>query len=390
MDRFNVSLIATAVGAAVIAALVTGLLVPVVRRLALSMRAVDYPGGRREHASAIPRLGGPAILAGLFFGVGSMVLVQWPSHGGSLARSQVLAWVIGVSLVFLVGLIEDLSGLSSAKRFIFETVAAVIVVATGWQIGEFSLPVVGPVELGWAAPILTVLWIVGVTNAINLLDGLDGLAAGVIAIIAGSLIVIALWRSDVFSAILLAGVVGACFGFLRHNWAPATIFMGDAGSLTLGFVLGTMTVHGSIKSSAAVTILVPILALGVPVIDTLIVMMVRFLEKPRTGWRGRVTGMFTADRNHLHHVLHFLQPKRQAVLGTIYMLVLASCCGALIVSFTKNATIGILLVAVEIVAILLIRRFGFAQRARTIGVEHRRELMRDVKGSVGEERARAS
>jgi UDP-GlcNAc:undecaprenyl-phosphate GlcNAc-1-phosphate transferase len=221
--------------------------------------------------------------------------------------------------------------------------------------------------------VITILWIVGVTNAINLLDGLDGLATGVIAIIAGSLAVIAAVRGNFFSAVLLAGIVGACLGFLRHNWSPATIFLGDAGSLTLGFVLATLTVHGSLKSSAAVAILVPILALGVPVIDTLLVMLLRFIDRSQSGVLGRFSGMFSPDRRHLHHLLQFLGPRRATVVRWIYVLVLISCGGALAVALTKSGSLGLVLVAVELVVIALVRRLGLARRADTLGAALRQE-----------------
>ena len=242
---------------------------------------------------------------------------------------------------------------------------------------------VGEVHLGWLGPVITILWIVGVTNAINLLDGLDGLAAGVIAIIAASMAVIAGLRGDFFSVVLLAGIVGACLGFLRHNWAPATIFMGDAGSLTLGFVLATMTVHTAVKSSAAVAILVPILALGVPVIDTLLVMVVRFLERPRGGFTGRFTSMFVADRNHLHHLLLNLRPHRQVVVRWIYAIVLFSCGGAMAVALTKSGSLGLVLVGVEVAAIFLVRRMGLGRKARDLSAQRTNELRQEVLGAGG-------
>jgi UDP-GlcNAc:undecaprenyl-phosphate GlcNAc-1-phosphate transferase len=364
--------------AGLIAALLTTVLVPFVKRVAMSVRAVDYPGGRREHAAAVPRLGGLAILGGLFFGVGSVALVYWPEHGVEVSRVVLVAWLLGTFMVFVTGLIEDLVGMSAWKRFAVEIIAAWIVVSTGWGFDVFSLPIVGELHLGWAGPVITVVWIVGVTNAINFVDGLDGLAAGVIGIIAGSMAVIAGYRDSFFSAVVLAGIVGACVGFLRHNRAPATIFMGDAGSLTLGFVLGSLTVHSATKSTAAVAILVPILALGVPVIDTLLVMIVRFLEKPRGGFFGRFTSMFIADRKHLHHVLLNLRPRRQAVVRWIYGLVLLSCVGALAVALTKSGSLGLLLVGVEVVAILAVRQIGLGREAKALSEERRGELREQV------------
>jgi UDP-GlcNAc:undecaprenyl-phosphate GlcNAc-1-phosphate transferase len=318
-----------------------------------------------------------AILGGIAFGVGAVVLVEWPRHGNVVARSVLVAWILGTAMVFLVGLVEDLIGVSPAKRFLVELAAAWVVVAAGWRFTVFDLPFIGPVHLGWMGTVITIVWIVGVTNAINLLDGLDGLATGVVAIIAASLGVIAALKGNYFSAVLLAGMVGACLGFLRHNWSPATIFLGDAGSLTLGFVLGTLTVHGSLKSSAAVAILVPVLALGVPVIDTLLVMLLRFIDRTRGGFMGRISGMFAPDRSHLHHLLLFIGPRRGVVVRWIYLLVLVFCCGALAVALTKNSPLGFVLLAVELVVVVLVRRLGLARRAKTLGRALRREAKRE-------------
>jgi UDP-GlcNAc:undecaprenyl-phosphate GlcNAc-1-phosphate transferase len=185
-------------------------------------------------------------------------------------------------------------------------------------------------------------------------------------------------KGDFFSVVLLSGVVGACLGFLRHNWTPATIFLGDAGSLTLGYVLATLTVHGALKSPTAVAILVPILALGVPVIDTLLVMTVRFLDKSKTGLLGRLAGMFSPDRSHLHHLLLGMAPHRGTVVRWIYLLVVVSCGAALAVALTKSGPLGIALVVVELVVIVLVRQLGFARRARTLGSALRREIKEEL------------
>jgi UDP-GlcNAc:undecaprenyl-phosphate GlcNAc-1-phosphate transferase len=382
-----------AAASALIAGLVTTTAVPLVVRLAMSMRAVDYPGGRRTHERAVPRLGGVAIVTGLFFGVVSVILVRWPVYGDSIANSQFVVWLLAGSLVFLVGLVEDVMSLSRAKRLLAEVAAAWMVVSAGWKFEVFALPVVGDVELGWLGSVLTIIWIVGVANAINLIDGLDGLAAGVIAIIAASMLVLSGVKGDFLTVVVYAGMMGACLGFLRFNWAPARVFMGDAGSLTLGFLLATLTVKGALKSPAAVAILVPILALGVPVIDTLMVMLVRFLERPKLRLVGRVAAIFKADRNHIHHLVQHLRPHRphrEAAVRWIYGLVLVSCGAALAVALTKSGRLGVSLVIVEVIVIFVVRRLGFARRVRALGAERRHELLQDVSASVEEGHLRVS
>jgi UDP-GlcNAc:undecaprenyl-phosphate GlcNAc-1-phosphate transferase len=219
-----------------------------------------------------------------------------------------------------------------------------------------------------------VLWIVGVANAINLFDGLDGLAGGVVAIIAGSILVYSLVLDNHFTVILMGAVAGACLGFLPHNWMPAKIFMGDAGSLLLGFILAAITVHSSLKSSAAVAILIPVLALGVPVMDTLVVMAVRFLERPKGHAVERLLRVFRADRNHVHHLMQRHGASRPMVVRTLYLFVLVSCVMALAVALTKSSGLGIALVVVEAGAILLIRTLGLARLTRTLSNDQREEL----------------
>jgi UDP-GlcNAc:undecaprenyl-phosphate GlcNAc-1-phosphate transferase len=354
-------LLATALSA-VTAGLMTSLLVPPMVRLARSLHAIDEPGQRRSHAGAVPRLGGIAIFFGLAFGAGMMAMTNWPTWGFAVGRSELVAFAFGVLMVFITGVVDDLEGVSTLKKFLIEIVAATPLVLAGWSFSTVSLPGGGNLELGIWGQIISLVWIVGVTNAINLIDGLDGLAAGVVAIISGSLLVMALLQGNLLTTILLAATCGACIGFLRHNWSPAQIYLGDSGSLTLGFIVATVSVHSSLKAPAAVAILVPLLALGVPVIDTLLVMGVRFLERPKGKIASRFLRMFVADRNHLHHVIEGLAPRRQAIVGSIYALVLASCGLALLVAVTRNAMLGIAVLAVEVVVIGVVRWLGLRSR----------------------------
>src|SRR2546428_12033484 len=184
--------------------------------------------------------------------------------------------------------------------------------------------------------LITVVGIVGVTNAVNLLDGLDGLAGGVAAIIATSLLVFACIQANILMVIVTSAVAGACLGFLRHNWAPARIYMGDSGSLTLGFLLAVMSLHASIKGAATVAILVPILALGLPIIDTILVMAVRFVESPQASHLRRFARMFKADRNHLHHRMARVAPQFKRIVLVIFFVAACFCATSLFVAETRT------------------------------------------------------
>ena len=360
-------------GSVVVAGLVgwsvTDLLVPIVARFARFIGALDMPGGRKVHDAPVPRLGGIAIAAGVVLGVCPMIALtlsqQWRTVL-DMDVSMALLFILGTALIFLLGLIDDLSDISPGRKLLVETLAAWFVVSAGWRFDVVAIPHVGYVHLGVFGVILTVVWIVGVTNAINLIDGLDGLAGGVVAIIAGSLAVCSVLVENALSAVLMGAILGSCLGFLRHNW-HGKIFMGDAGSLMLGFILGVSTVHASLKSSAAVAILVPILALGAPVIDTLFVMMIRYYRETEGGVAERFAAMFTADRNHLHHLLAERGGRRVAVV-TIYAVAFAFSAMAIIAVVTKRFEVGIALLLFQLLAVLLMRGLGFTGRIREMNL----------------------
>ncbi|HUK12860.1 MAG TPA: MraY family glycosyltransferase [Thermoanaerobaculaceae bacterium] len=370
--------------AGVVAALLTMLVLPLVARIAVHLRALDVPGGRRDHERATPRLGGMAIACGVVLGAGAATVTAWGAIGVRLRGGELAALVVAAAMVFLVGLVDDLIGLSVSTKFIAEFAAACIVVGAGWRFSLLGVPGGHAIALGSLGPVVTVLWLVGVTNAINLVDGLDGLAGGVVAIIAASMSVYAFLQENPGSIILMAAVAGACLGFLHQNWAPARIFMGDAGALTLGFLLAATCVHSSIKASATVAILVPILALGLPVMDTLLVMAVRFQARSHGSLAERFLAMFSADRNHLHHHLQRWARSRNQVVTIVYVVTLAFCTLALVVAYTKNNVVGAALVIVELLVVMVMRSLGLGRAVRRLAEKQRLEVEQRL---AGEDRA---
>ncbi len=354
-----------------VAAVVTMALTPAVAQLAVRLRAVDEPGGRRLHTRSTPRLGGIAILTGILIAlVPSLPLLTRGASFRSVSETETLWLLVAILIIFAVGLVDDIRQLGPYKKLFFQVVAASIVVAMGWQFSNIRLPWAseGTFYVGAVAPLLSVLWIVGVTNAVNFIDGLDGLASGIVAIIASSLLVLAVLQNSPETVVATSCVVGACLGFLRHNWNPARIYMGDSGSLTLGFILATVSLHSSVKASATVAVLVPILALGLPVLDTLLVMWYRFLKGHQR--MNRVARMFHADRRHLHHLLLETHAKRSRALWTLYGLALAFCGMALLVAASRSLWLGVAFLSVEFAAVLLIRKAGFRAAARRMAEDH--------------------
>jgi UDP-GlcNAc:undecaprenyl-phosphate GlcNAc-1-phosphate transferase len=268
---------------AVVACAVVLLLTPAVAGMARRLGAVDQPDERRLHRIRVPRLGGLA----LFFGVIVPALAF-----ADLSRS-VRGLLVGAAVATVVGAIDDFRGLRWWEKLGGQLVAASIPTIFGVWIDRFTFPFVGIHELpSWVGVPLTVLWIVAIMNMVNFLDGLDGLAAGVCGIAGFTFAVIALSLGKPNAAILSAIVLGAALGFLRHNFFPARIFMGDSGAMLLGFTLATISVEGLLKTAATVALFFPLLVLAVPILDT------GFVVAKRLKYRQPV---YAADRTHLHH-----------------------------------------------------------------------------------------
>jgi UDP-GlcNAc:undecaprenyl-phosphate/decaprenyl-phosphate GlcNAc-1-phosphate transferase len=271
------------VWAAIVALVVVVLLTPAVGGMARLLGVVDKPGGRRLHTRPIPRLGGLALFLGVIV----------PSLAFLKLNSEARGILLGVAVATTVGAIDDFRGLRPWEKLAGQVAAAVIPVGFGIWIDHFTFPVIGVHGVsGWVGKPLTVVWIVAIMNMVNFLDGLDGLAAGVCAIAGGTFSVIALSLQKPNAAIVSAVVLGACVGFLRHNFYPARIFMGDSGAMLLGFVLATVAVQGLLKTAATVALAFPLIVLAVPILDT------GFVIAKRLKYRRPIT---SADREHLHY-----------------------------------------------------------------------------------------
>src|SRR5690242_10003450 len=268
---------------ALVALVVVILLTPAVGGMARLLGAVDAPGGRRLNRSPVPRLGGLALFLGIF--VPALAFL----HLGHETRGLLLGSAVAVT----VGAIDDFRGLRWFEKLAGQLLAAGIPVGFGVWVDRFTFPVVGIHALpAWVGMPLTVIWIVAIMNMVNFLDGLDGLAAGVAAIAGGTFAVIALSLGKPDAAVLSAIVLGASLGFLRHNFYPARIFMGDSGALLLGFVLATVSVQGLLKTAATVALFFPLIVLAVPIVDTTFVVLRRVKHGEK---------VFEGDQAHLHH-----------------------------------------------------------------------------------------
>jgi UDP-GlcNAc:undecaprenyl-phosphate/decaprenyl-phosphate GlcNAc-1-phosphate transferase len=342
------------VAACLISLVLSVLVTPLVRRFALRIGAVSTPGGRHVHSRSIPRLGG----IGLAF-AWAVPVVALSLRDGSMLRAlegqwlQVVTVVGGGAALCTVGALDDVRGLRSLYKLAAQVVVAIIAFACGFHIQAIHLPLFGTLEMGAFALPVTILWIVGVTNAVNLIDGLDGLATGVAFFAAFTSFVIAAISGSVFVALTMAALMGALVGFLFFNFNPARIFMGDSGSYFLGFVLATTALAGGglqQKASTAVSLLVPILALGLPIFDTLFSMFRRLIER---------RPIFSADRGHVHHRLLDLGLTHRRAVMILYAVSSVLAAGAIAVSLGRSWHVGLALLSVSLVFVGFVRFLGY-------------------------------
>lgn len=279
-----------------IALAATLVLTPLVRAITRRVGLVAKPGPRRVHKHPIPTAGGLAI----FFGFWVTILLV---HGWSDTLTGLL---VSSTLMVVLGVVDDYVDLRPGVKLAGQIVAAAVLVMSGTRIDVLGHPLGGVIELGWLSVPVTLLWLVAVTNVLNIIDGLDGLAAGIGAIAATPLLLIALQREQWLVAVLAAALIGSTVGFLRYNFHPARVFMGDTGGLFLGFILGAFAVEGALGGPSVVAVSIPVLVLGVPVFDT-------FCAVVRRAVNGRPIAQ--ADDGHLHHqLLRAGLTHRQAVL----------------------------------------------------------------------------
>jgi UDP-GlcNAc:undecaprenyl-phosphate GlcNAc-1-phosphate transferase len=332
-----------------VAAGVSAIVTPLVRALAIRFDLLDHAlTARKIHGQPIPRLGGAAIVAG--FGVGLAVALAVFSIPVLRPRERILAVLAGSLIVAALGVVDDLRGANAWQKFAIQFTAAGLVYAYGVRVDSVANPFGPSLELGALGLPITLLWIVGVTNAFNLIDGLDGLAGGVATIALAVSFLIALGRGEVLLMIACAALAGAILGFLRHNFHPASIFMGDTGSMFLGFVLATLAVESHHKATTAVAIIVPITALGLPILDTLLAVV------------RRVAGgghAFHADREHIHHRLLALgMTHRRAVLA-LYGLSLLFGAMALALNYASQTAALFIAAGLGTTVYLLLSRLGY-------------------------------
>ena len=277
------------------AALASFLLTPLVRRIAFSAGAVDIPDYRKVHEGIMPRMGGLGVFIAFFIPwFGLFFLDNALTADLAHEETRFASLAVGCCFILAIGIYDDIAGAKAVVKLLFQTFVAVMLYYGGFRIETLSNPFGESFQLGIMSLPFSVLWIVGLTNAINLLDGIDGLVSGVTACISLALALINIYSGNKLVAILALGLAGACVGFLPYNFSPARIFLGDSGSLFIGLVLSCIGMMSLFKAATASFILVPIILFGLPIFDTTSVMITR----ARMGY-----SIFRPDKSHVHHRL---------------------------------------------------------------------------------------
>lgn len=324
---------------------------PIVRRIAFSSGAIDIPkDNRRMHKKPMALMGGLAIIVGFSLAIlYSFASKDLKKFLESLVQPKILGLIFGVLIIVILGIIDDIKPLKARVKFPVQLLAAVIVVATGTRITSITKPFQGVAASGMTyilgetlAFLISVLWIVGVTNAINLIDGLDGLAAGVSGIAALSLFIVAVIRGQDGIALVSVSLVGAIFGFLPYNFNPAKIFMGDTGAMFLGFILATLSIEGTLKSVTVLALAIPILVLGLPIFDTLFAILRRVAN-------GKPIGQ--ADRGHLHHRL--LDMGLSHRMAVIILYIISGALGLFSIALVDKGLLPSLILLIIIVMFII-------------------------------------
>ncbi|MGI6678089.1 MAG: glycosyltransferase family 4 protein [Dehalobacterium sp.] len=323
-----------------IAFLVSFLLTPVVMKIGIRIGAVDKPNERKVHTRIITRIGGVAIFAG--FMIASLLMQE--------LNQQVWGLLISGTMVMILGLVDDLRGISPKVKLLGQIIAALVLVSFGVQVDFITNPFNGGIiSLGLFSIPVTVIWVIGMSNAVNLIDGLDGLAAGVSVIAAVTLAVVA-WTQGQFATVYLAlFLAAAALGFLRYNFNPAKLFMGDCGSLFLGYILGALAVMGLSKGATVISLLIPVIILGIPILDTFFAIIRRFTNKKP---------IFEADKGHLHHRLLDMGLSHKQTVVVIYAITFLLGSSAVLLTMLTTAQSVLILIGISVLILVGADRIG--------------------------------
>lgn len=331
-----------------VAFVISFLMTPVARKLAYKVGAVDVPtDNRRVHTKPIPRMGGLAIYVAFTI---AMFLFS------DIETTKLIGIFLGSTLLVIMGMIDDVKPLRASLKLVVQIVAALILIKFGFRI-EFLTNFFeksGYINFNHLSTPITVIWIIGITNTINLVDGLDGLATGIATIAACTLAYVAYTNGNVEVATLTLMLAGSSLGFLPYNFNPASIFMGDTGAYFLGFILAAISIEGTLKGTTALTVIIPVLALGLPIFDTSFAIVRRAVTKKP---------LFEADKGHVHHRLLAIGYNQKGAVLILYCISLLM--GVTAISVLNHAMVQVSVLSVIIILMIFIpiyRSFGINEK----------------------------
>lgn len=328
--------------------------VPLLMRLALKLGFVDCPGGRKTHTMPTPLCGGIAIFLAVHLAMSLVYVLGWERYSGHLAQSDWLHLVTASGLVLVLGLVDDRFDITPRWKLAGQIVIALLVYASGTDFGKMLYMGLNPV----LSCILTVLWLVGAMNAFNLIDGMDGLASGLGFIGATGLALLAVFTHNLSDALLMVALAGSCFAFLWYNFYPARAFLGDSGSMLIGFTLAWFALETNTKAPAMVSLLVPLLAMGIPLLDTFLALWRRFARHLLNGGAQNGSGIFTADREHLHDRLRKSGMSQRRAALALYILAIAMVATGIVATLSSSNRSGILMAAFAVFSYVVIRHLA--------------------------------
>ena len=294
-----------------LAMFVSYVLTPYIKKLAFKIGAVDRPDNRKVHKKIMPRLGGLAIYIAFMIGCVASMEITWDIFG----------ILLGGTLIVALGVADDVYQMPAKVKLLGQIAAACVLVIFDIRIEWVNNPLGGYFYLDMLSIPFTIFWVISFTNVVNLIDGLDGLAAGVSAIASLTVILVSVQMGYFHVAILTAALAGAIIGFIRYNFNPATIFMGDTGSMFIGYMLAAISVYGAVKTAATIALIVPAIALGLPILDTAFAIMRRYVN-------GRP--IFQPDKGHLHHRLLATGMSHKETVLFMYGITAVLCIGAVL------------------------------------------------------------
>ena len=345
----------TAAVALLLSTVFAAILTPLIRMWALNSNFLDHAlTSRKIHGRPIPRLGGIAIVVGFFAPLVGLLLLRSDVGAMFLAeRDLVFGLFIGGPLIALLGIYDDIKGADAKKKFAVQFLVAGLMYAFHFRMDSIANPFGNAIALGWLSLPVTLLWFVGIINAMNLIDGLDGLAGGVALIAVATTFGLSVQNGHPLMILFCAALAGSIVGFLFYNFNPASIFMGDTGSMFLGFILAASALRTHQKSTTAVAVLIPIIALGLPILDTLLAMS-------RRAVRGQP--IFQADREHIHHRLLAAGLSHRQAVFVLYGICVLFGAGAQILTVVNNGLqTGATVLGLAAVSFFFLRRLGYLQ-----------------------------